>query len=184
VKLLDLGIGPPSVRFEAIDQTTNQPVASNWAVNGLAPATGVWNAMAPTTNSSMSLLSVLPAALDKLGPGYYESRVDSTRADAGTTATRDVTTRMMTPNFDALPAAVNITTGVFHRQTIWMSGTQCLCFSAARFGLLHRLATAHEPGIRGVGSWVCQCFGPGGEMWHRARLFRPLSSSKHHPALQ
>jgi serine/threonine protein kinase len=41
VKLLDLGIGPPSVRFEAIDQTTNQPVASNWAVNGLAPATGV-----------------------------------------------------------------------------------------------------------------------------------------------
>jgi hypothetical protein len=113
---------PPSVRFEALDQTTNRPVASNWAVKSLAPATGVWTAMSPAVNSSMSLMSVIPAALDKLGPGYYESRVDVTRPDAGTTTTRDVTTRVMAPNFDALPAAVNVTTGVFHRQTIWMSG--------------------------------------------------------------
>jgi uncharacterized repeat protein (TIGR02543 family) len=69
----------------------------------------------------MSILSVIPSALDKLGPGYYESRVESTRLDAGTTTTCDITTRVMAPNFDALPSAVNVTTGVFHRQTIWMS---------------------------------------------------------------
>jgi hypothetical protein len=104
---------PPSVRFTATDQNTNQPVAANWAVKSLTPATAVWSAMSPAANSTMSLLSVIPSALDKLGPGYYESRVESTRVDAGTTTTCDITTRVMARNFDALPSARECHNGSF-----------------------------------------------------------------------